>query len=63
MTRPALWYVAVVRFGAQTARTSALGHLTADGRRTLCGVELAEAVPAPLSFIRCDRCIDARAKL
>lgn len=60
MTAPAQsWRVAVVTFGKVT-RTSTLGHLNDDSGRTLCGVTLAAHVPAPDSFIRCQRCIDAR---
>lgn len=58
MTTPPLsWYVLVARFGTQTERTSTLGHLSRDGRRTLCGAELAASEVAPESFIRCTRCV------
>lgn len=65
------WVVGVVHFGRVT-RTSTLGHLThgalADGDDrvhipTLCGIELAAATDPPESFVRCQRCIDARSGL
>lgn len=61
MSTEQIWVVAVVTFG-RVERTSTLGHLARPEARTrtLCGVELAAAIPAPESFIRCQRCIDAR---
>lgn len=74
----AAWVVGVVTLGKVT-RTSTLGHLgladvvteppgspygAASVRvRTLCGAELAAAAEPPESFIRCQRCIDARGRL
>lgn len=56
------WRCAIVRFGSQTERTSALAHLVGAGGRTACGVELAASRPEPADDrrIRCQRCIDAR---
>lgn len=54
------WRVAVVTFGVTAARTSTLGHLATPSGHTLCGAVLAASTPAPESFIRCQRCIDAR---
>lgn len=55
------WRVAVVTFGKVT-RISTLGHLNDSSGRTLCGVVLAAHTAAPGSFIRCQRCIDARGR-
>ncbi len=58
------WRCAIVRFGVQSQRTSALAHLVDAAGRTLCGVELAASKPEPEDGrrIRCQRCIDARAR-
>lgn len=58
---PTAWAVAVVAFG-KVERTSTLGHITDPSGRTLCGAVLAAHIPPPESFIRCQRCIDARGK-
>jgi hypothetical protein len=57
------WRCAIVRFGSQTERTSALAHLTTPANTTACGVVLAASKPEPNDArrIRCQRCIDARA--
>lgn len=60
------WVVNRVTFGKVT-RTSTLGHLVeyrdnggGYSGPTLCGATLVDHVGAPDSFIRCQRCIDAR---